>query len=70
MAKLTAVNVGLQEENDRMKREIARGGGDLWSSDDSARDIARVLGDSLTTNKLKDLIREIRKLLKAGETNA
>jgi hypothetical protein len=55
----------LQEENDRMRREIERGG-DLWNSDDRPRDIARiVIQQCKSKTKAENVAREILKALKA-----
>ena len=65
--KLKDSLVNLQEENDRMRREIERGGGDLWSADDRPKDIARIIVDKLTKAKAERVAREILNALK--ETN-
>jgi hypothetical protein len=49
----------LQEENDRMQREIARGGGDLWSKTDRPKDISKVMIDQLGKTKAEKVAREI-----------
>jgi hypothetical protein len=41
------------EENHRLKREIDRGGGDLWTTDDRPDDIAKVMAIKLSTDKLE-----------------
>ena len=41
------------QERDRYKREIDRGGGDLWNADDRPRDIARVILSKLSKGKPK-----------------
>ena len=56
----------LQEENDRMRREIERGGGDLWTKDDRPKDIARLMIGKLGKSKAAKLADEIRKALKAA----
>jgi hypothetical protein len=56
--------VTLQEENDRMKREIERGGGDLFTADDRPRDIVRVLIGKLGQTKAEKVAREILKTLR------
>jgi hypothetical protein len=57
----------LQEENDRMRREIERGGGDLWNSDDRPRDIARIVIQQCKSKaKAENVAREILKALKAA----
>ncbi|MGC2077612.1 MAG: hypothetical protein WA728_16580 [Xanthobacteraceae bacterium] len=64
MQKLKDTIVVLQEENDRMKREIEHGGGDLWSPEDRPRDIARIMLSKLTRSKAEKVAREILKLVK------
>ena len=63
MQKLKDSLVTLQEDNDRMKREIVAGGGDLWSKDDRPKDIARVILDKLTKTKAEKVAREILKMV-------
>jgi hypothetical protein len=56
----------LQEENDRMRREIERGGGDLWNHNDRPRDIARmVILQCKSKTKAENVANEILKALKA-----
>jgi hypothetical protein len=56
----------LQEDNDRMRREIERGGGDLWNSNDRPRDIARIFIQQCgSKSKAETAAREVLKLLKA-----
>ena len=43
MQKLRDELVAVVEERDRYKREVGRGGGDLWNSDDRPLDIARMV---------------------------
>jgi hypothetical protein len=62
--KLKDSLVALQEENDRMRREIERGGGDLWAPEDRPRDIARVILDKLSKAKAEKVAREILKTLR------
>jgi hypothetical protein len=54
----------LQEDNDRMRREIERGGGDLWNSDDRPKDIAKIILGKLTKTKAEKVAREILNALK------
>jgi hypothetical protein len=62
--KLKDSVVALQEENDRMRREIDRGGGDLWNSADRPRDIARiVIQQCKSKTKAENVAREILKLV-------
>jgi hypothetical protein len=58
--------IRLQEDNNRMRRDIERGGGDLWTSDDRPRDIARVMINKLGKFKAGKLADEIRKALKGA----
>ena len=56
--------VRLQEDNDRMKREIERGGGDLWNCNDRPRDIARiVIQQCKSKTKAEKVAREMLKTL-------
>jgi hypothetical protein len=69
--KLEAAHAALIEELDRYKREIARGGGDLWNSDDRPRDIARiVIQQCKSKTKAENVAREILKALKAEKQSA
>jgi hypothetical protein len=61
-AKLKATIAELEEQNFRMKREIERGGGDLWSPTDTAKNIARVIYSQLTPSKLSQVLFELRRL--------
>jgi hypothetical protein len=61
--KLSESVAALQEENDRMKREIERGGGDLWSATDRPRDIAKVIFDKVGKSKAEKVARAILKML-------
>src|SRR5262249_4849361 len=66
--KLNNSIAALQEENDRMRREIDRGGGDLWNSDDRPRDIARiVIQQCKSKSKAEKVAREILASLKSAE---
>jgi hypothetical protein len=60
--KLKNSLVALQEENDRMRREIERGG-DLWSAEDRPGDIANVILSKLTKRKAETVARAILKLV-------
>jgi hypothetical protein len=64
MQKLRDSVVTLQEENDRMRREIERDGGDLWGPEDRPRDMARVIIDKLRKTKAEKVAREILKALR------
>jgi hypothetical protein len=57
--------IRLQEDNDRMRREIEDGGGDLWNSDDRPRDIARIVIQQCKSKiKAEKVAREILAALK------
>jgi hypothetical protein len=58
--------VALQEENDRMRREIERGGGDLWSAEDRPQDIAKVIVSKLSKRKAETVARAILKMVSAS----
>jgi hypothetical protein len=55
----------LHEENDRMRREIERGGGDLWTVDDTTKDIARIMINKLGMTKFEKVMRDGREIIKA-----
>lgn len=65
MQKLKDSLVTLQEDNDRMKREIVAGGGDLWSKDDRPQDIAKVIFSKLSKSKAEKVARAILKMVSA-----
>jgi hypothetical protein len=65
--KLSESVATLQEENDRMRREIERGGGDLWSPEDRPRDIAKVILCKLPKAKAEKVAREILAALKEAK---
>jgi hypothetical protein len=65
--KLTASIVALEEENARMKRAIERGGGDLWTPQDTPKDIARVIFGTISRSKAREVAREINKLVREVE---
>jgi hypothetical protein len=64
--KLQADHMALIAEHDRYKREVARGGGDLWCADDTPRDIARIMLVKLGKTKVEKVAREFRAALKAA----
>jgi hypothetical protein len=64
--KLKDSLVALQEENDRMSREIERGGGDLWNKDDRPHDIARIIVGKLSKSKAEKVAREILAAVKGA----
>jgi hypothetical protein len=62
--KLKNSIIALEEENTRMKREIARGGGDLWTPEDRPQDIAKIMLTKLARSKAEKVAREILKMVK------
>jgi len=64
--KLQAEHMALIEERDRYKREVERGGGDLWSKTDRVRDISKVMIDRLGKTKAEKVAREILSALKGA----
>jgi len=54
------------EERDRYKREVERGGGDLWSAEDTARDIAKVIFAKLPKNKTEKVARLLLQMVKGA----
>ena len=61
--KLSESVATLQEENDRMRREIERGGGDLWTAQDKPQDIAKVIFDKVGKSKAAKVAYAIMKLV-------
>jgi hypothetical protein len=53
-----------------MRREIAQGGGDLWSPEDRPQDIAKVIVGKLTKSKAEKVAREILKILSGASRDA
>ncbi len=70
VAKFKARVAFLEEENHRMRRDIERGGGDLWTRDDRAQDIAQVILATLSKTKAKDVAHAILRELKKDESNS
>jgi hypothetical protein len=70
MAKLKQINLELQEELHRAKREISRGGGDLWDKDDRPDDIAAIMLAKLSAAKAERVARAILAKLKEKKSNA
>jgi hypothetical protein len=68
MAKLKETVVQLEEANHRMRQEIERGGGDLWTKDDRVEDIAAIMLLKLPSAKAERVARAI--LTKLKEKNA
>jgi hypothetical protein len=62
-AKLQAEHMALIEERDRYKREIERGGGDLWDKADRVKDITKVMIDQLGKSKAEKVAREILRMV-------
>ena len=66
--KLSESVAALQEENDRMRREIERGGGDLWNCNDRPRDIARIFIQQCgSKSKAEKAAREVLKTLRESK---
>jgi hypothetical protein len=59
IAKLKEVNVELQEKLYRAEQELSRGGGDLWTPDDTPEDIATAMLAKLTPDKAKGVAKAI-----------
>jgi len=64
VAKLNASIAALEEENHRLKHEIERGGGDLWTPRDRPKDIAKVMVGKLSRSKAEAVARTMLKMLK------
>jgi hypothetical protein len=64
MQKLKDELVAVIEERDRMRHEIERGGGDLWTPEDRPKDIAKIILGKLTKAKAEKVAREILAALK------
>jgi hypothetical protein len=70
-AKMKESIISLSEENTRLKREVDRGGGDLWSKDDRPEEIASVMVAKLSRTKAEKVAREIlRRLKEAAQVNS
>jgi hypothetical protein len=67
MQKIKDELVKAIEERDRYKREIERGGGDLWTANDSNKDIMRVMLGKLGKSRLVRLAQAVLKAEKTGE---
>jgi hypothetical protein len=57
MAKIKETLARVEEENHRMRRDIERGGGDLWNKDDRPEDIAEIMLLKLSANKAEKVFR-------------
>jgi hypothetical protein len=64
--KVSESVAALQEENDRMKRAIKRGGGNLWTPEDKPEDIVRFLLADLSKWKAEQVGRGLLKAVKAS----
>jgi hypothetical protein len=64
MQKLKDELVNLIEERDRMKREIERGGGDVWTPEDTPKAIAKIMLGKLSKSKVEKVAREILKAVR------
>jgi hypothetical protein len=64
IAKLKLSVTSLEEQNARLRREVERGGGDLWAAEDRPQDIARVIVAKLSKSKAEIVARAILKQLK------
>ena len=67
MQKLKDELVAVVEERDRYKREVERGGGDLWQKTDRPKDISKVMIDQLGKTKAARVAREILAALKEAK---
>jgi hypothetical protein len=64
--KLQAEHMALIEERDRYKREVDRGGGDLWNKTDRPKDISKVMINQLGKTKAEKVAHEILKLVSSA----
>jgi hypothetical protein len=64
MRKLKDELVAVIEERYRYKREVERGGGDVWTPQDSAKAIAKIMLGKLSKSKAEKVAREILAALK------
>jgi hypothetical protein len=65
MRKLKDELVAVIEERDRYKREVDRGGGDVWTPEDTPKKIAEIMIGKLSKWKAEKVAREILDTLKA-----
>jgi len=70
VSKLKDSIIQLEEENHRMRREIACAGGDLWAPHDTADDIATVMLGKLSPNKAERVARAILQQLTDNKARA
>ena len=64
--KLKDELIAVIEERDRYKREIERGGGDVWTPEDTPKVIAKIMLGKLSKSKAENVAREILKALKGA----
>jgi hypothetical protein len=57
------------EERDCYRREIERGGGDLWTPRDTAKDIATVIFARVSASKAQAISRELARMLKSANSH-
>ena len=67
MPQLKQANIVLQEENHQLKQ---REDGDRWKPTDTAQDIARVMVDTLSPSKVKDVAKHMLEMLKGRASRA
>ena len=53
-----------------MKREIERGGGDLWTAQDTPKNIARVIFEKTSQSKAREIARELNRLAREADAQA
>ena len=68
--KLQKAHIEALEKLHRAEREIARGGGDLWTPEDTVEAIAKVMLDRLSANKAERVARAILKELTGSSASA
>jgi hypothetical protein len=68
--KLQEAHIEALEKLHRAEREIARGGGDLWTPEDTVEDIAKVMLARLSANKAERIARAILKELTGSSASA
>jgi hypothetical protein len=65
--KLEHELAALITENHRLKREVEKGGGDLWSPDDTPEDIGAVIDAKLSHHKFDRLLEVMKKISKSRQ---
>jgi hypothetical protein len=68
--RLTESVIRLEEENHRMQREIERSGGDLWTPEDTPKEIAKIMVAKLSTTKAEHVARAILAQVKLKKNTA